>query len=387
MGLTSMLHRLAARHAHVLLVETPGHWLTRVAAEHHLLDRGWRLAQSPADADVLAVCGTPGVELATVADRLWQQMPGPRVRIGIESPEQVRHALDIAEADLRDITRQQTDSRVRRGGRGDQTRPDGHPTGGHGPHGDHAKGGDEHAGHAGHAGVAHGDMDMAPAGIPLANRGEDRDGLELDVLHVRLGPVLAYWPAGLVLRCTLSGDVIVDAQASLTDPSHRTPEHDSASRSGRLFAARRCDNAASLLALAGAHDAASGARQVRDILLDPDGAADAPARLARLTRTVRRSWLLRWSLRRLGSLSRSDLVNRDLPDTLEGDAHDRLLGMLDRASRAVAEESSHRATGQPTVPVEAVAELVRGWDLATARLIVASLDLDAAAPAREVSRV
>ncbi len=59
------------------------------------------------------------------------------------------------------------------------------------------------------------DMEMAPSGIPLAEGGEDRDGLEMDVLHLPLGPVLPHWPAGLVLRCALQGDVVVEATAEV----------------------------------------------------------------------------------------------------------------------------------------------------------------------------
>src|SRR5699024_11402590 len=78
---------------------------------------------------------------------------------------------------------------------------------GHGSHGgmDHSghgsHGGMDHSGHSGHGG--HGGMDMAPEGISLAQGGQDRDGLEMDVLHLPLGPVLPFWPAGLVLtaRC------------------------------------------------------------------------------------------------------------------------------------------------------------------------------------------
>ena len=64
-----------------------------------------------------------------------------------------------------------------------------------------------------HGGIDHGGMDMArPGGSPLPREGDDdRDGLEMDVLHVPLGPVLPHWPAGLVVWCVLQGDVIVSA--------------------------------------------------------------------------------------------------------------------------------------------------------------------------------
>src|SRR5699024_755889 len=72
-----------------------------------------------------------------------------------------------------------------------------------------------HESHEGHGG--HGGMDMAPGGIPLAQGGDDRHGLEMDVLHLALGPVLPFWPAGLVLRCSLQGDVVVGAEAAVID--------------------------------------------------------------------------------------------------------------------------------------------------------------------------
>lgn len=406
MGLSGALSRLAVRHAHVLLVEVPGHWLTRVAVERQVLDRGLRLALSPADADVLAVCGPPGPELAELVDRLWDELPGPRARMAIDSPEAVSAALAAAEAALLDTARQRADSRDRKAtpGHGGMThgghRGDEHADHGGMDHGEHP--GMEHAGHdameqaghaevghdqhggmthggMGHAGMDHGGMEMAPAGIPLAEGGEDRDGLEMDVLHVRLGPVLPYWPAGLVLRCALLGDVITDAESRVIDAGH---DREPAGEHGH--AARRCDNAAKLLALAGWEDAAARARRIRDALLRGDTTA-ATAELDRLRRTVRRSWLLRWSLRRVGPLTGPHLMHRGLPDRLGGDARDRLLAMLDTAADSI----GGRAAPEPphAVPVEAVADLVRGWDLATARLIVASLDLEPWPADREVSHV
>jgi hypothetical protein len=52
---------------------------------------------------------------------------------------------------------------------------------------------------AGHHDMGEVDMGM-PGGLPMAERGEDRDRLKLDRLHVPLGPVLPDWPAGLLVR-------------------------------------------------------------------------------------------------------------------------------------------------------------------------------------------
>jgi hypothetical protein len=488
MGLKPALARIATRHAHVLIVEVPGHWLTRVAVERNALARGWRLALSPADADVLAVCGTPGPTLTQAVSLLWNQMPGPRTRIDIASADAALPALDAAAADLLDTDRQQADSRdrphaARQEASREPTRAQQHTRQEHGRHGgqhphagqpgtpsdrrhdpdqkddterghphehDHAMqsthadgnradqrvtdertadqrgldhGAHPHsergepgshdemaqAGHAGHdemthagpsgemahrghgshgamshAGMGHGHMDMAPGGIPLARGGEDRDGLEMDLLHIRLGPVLAYWPAGLILRCTLQGDVIANAETTFADPHHTPATTDSTGEDPRLFAARRCDNAASLLALAGWEDAATRARGLRDMLLgEHDGPADVVADLDRLRRQVRRSWLLRWSLRRVGRLNPRDLTRTHLPSHLQGDCRDRLLTMLDRAAACVAGGS--RPDRLIATPAEAITELVRGWDLATARLIIASLDLDPRLADRELT--
>ncbi|WP_433319866.1 hypothetical protein [Micromonospora chersina] len=529
MGLSEALGRIAVRHAHVLVAEVPGHWATRAAVERHVLARGWRLALSPADADILAVCGPSPPHLAEPLYRLWEEMPGPRARIEVESPQAVQPALVAAEEELLDLNRQRADSQGRssdQAATGDAHPGDQHAHAQHAPHdraehdvadsapeprrgdgehagasheppaehrtdaasgainedahtggpthdahgraghqepphgsGEHAEGGgrgqsdhrhtghgdhmstgrqvgdgaahsghedmpsdghgdmnhSEHAAHAGsehahhedmghgamthaghggmdhggmgHGGMAHEGMDMAPGGIPLASGGEDRDGLEMDLLHLRLGPVLAYWPAGLVLRCTLQGDVIVDAETSLVAADDPTADAElrHGSEDARRFAARRCDNAASLLRLAGWDDAADRARRIRDALLFADDLDGPAGQLHRLRRMVGRSWWLRRSLRRVGPLDTHELARRALPAAMTGDVRDRLLGMLDRAAHTIGDQ-------QPTgpsrgVPVDAIPDLVRGWDLATARLIVASLDLDPLAADREVSHV
>lgn len=50
-----------------------------------------------------------------------------------------------------------------------------------------------------------------PYGRPMAERADDRDGLSLDQLHVRIGPLLAAFPPGLTLDLKLQGDVIQEA--------------------------------------------------------------------------------------------------------------------------------------------------------------------------------
>ena len=425
MGLSGALARLAVRATRVLVVEVPGHWATRMEVEHQLLRRGWRPAWTPADADVLAVCGVPGPELSELVDRLWEQMPGPRVRADITSPGTVGSALDAAAALLLDTPHHRTDAQERaqepeipedadHGGHGgmdhgemdhgemdhgemdhgemdhgemdhgemDHGEMD-HGEMDHGGHGgmDHSgHGGMDHGGmdhgemdHGGHGGMdhsGHGGMDMAPGGIALAGGGEDRDGLEMDVLHLPLGPVLPFWPAGLVLRCSLQGDVVVDAEASVVDGAGAGGPGPGPAPAAVVW----CDQVMALLALAGVEDAAACARRARDALLcgDEDAARDA---VERLDRTVRRSWLLRSSLRGVLLLDRAGLERHGLPEHCRGDAHDRLLSRVERI-RAEAGGTEPTPAEDGGVPWAVVPDLVTGLELASVRLAVASLDLD-----------
>jgi hypothetical protein len=50
-----------------------------------------------------------------------------------------------------------------------------------------------------------------PYGRPMAERADDRDGLKLDYLPVRVGPLFSAFPAGLGLDLKLQGDVIQEA--------------------------------------------------------------------------------------------------------------------------------------------------------------------------------
>ncbi|WP_282957487.1 hypothetical protein [Kocuria rosea] len=409
MGLNELLARFAVRAAQVLVVEVPGHWDARMELEQQMLRRGWRPAWTPADADVLAVCGVPGPELSELVDRLWEQMPGPRVRADITSPGGAGPALDDAAALLLDTPHHRTDARERpqepeipedvdHGGHGgmdhggmdhgemdhgemdhgemdhgemDHGEMD-HGEMDHGEmdHGEMDHGEMDHGGHGGMDHSGHGGMDMAPGGIPLAEGGEDRDGLEMDVLHLPLGPVLPFWPAGLVLRCSLQGDVVVDADASVVDGAGAGGPGPGPAPAAVVW----CDQVVALLALAGAEDAASGARRARDALLHGDrGAARAAAE--RLHRTIRGSRLLRWSLRGVLPLDPSALEHHGLPRHCLGDAHDRLLSRVERI-RAEAGGAVPVPVEDAAVPWAVLPELVTGLELGSVRLAVASLDLD-----------
>lgn len=360
MGLTEALTRAAARHTHVLVVEVPGWWRTRVAVEHAVLSRGWILASSAADADVLVVCGDAGPGLAEAVEQVWHQMPGPRVRVHVRQYGDAGARLDQAHRDLLDTDHHRHDAHERR------VAPDLLADGGD----EEAHGGHEGMDHGGHEGMDHGDMDMSPAGIPLAEGGVDRDGLEMDVLRVRLGPVLPHWPAGLVLRCALQGDVVTEARAELVDGGH---PHER----GAWPLARRLDNLSSLLSLAGWDDASAEARRLRDAAVQ-GGVALAAGQVERLRRKIRRSRTMRWSLRGLRPLSEEEARHLCLPAAAVGDSYDRLIGMVDRAADEARGEAAAGASMRhphPAAAADGLGRLVAGLDLATLRLVVASLDL------------
>ena len=395
MGLTRILAHLAVNSARVLIVEAPGHWLTRVELEQQMLLRGWCAAWTPADADVLAVCGVPGPELVELAQRLWEQMPGPRVRVDVASSAVVGSALEDAAALLLDTPYHRADARERAQ---EPRLPEDHGQMGHEgmnhegmDHGGHEGMNHEGMDHGGHEGMnheamdhegmdhaghgGHGGMDMAPAGIALAQGGQDRDGLEMDVLHLPLGPVLPFWPAGLVLCCSLQGDVVVDAAASVVDGAGQAAGSKEPQAPPVPASAVRCDGVMALLALAGADDAAARARRARDALVRGDQGAARDV-VERLHRTVRRSWLLRWSLRGVLVLDPSDLARHGLPEGCRGDAHDRLSSMVEGLRSEVCGGAVPAAVESGAVPWERMPHLVTGLELATVRLAVASLNLE-----------
>lgn len=351
MGLTHRFATLAVGTTHVLVVEAPGGWRTRVAVEHEVARRGWQLAMSAADADALVVAGRPGPQLPARVETVWDQLPGPRSR-GIAAGNDsgaVVAVLDAVEAELLDTVEQIRDARGR-----DGFDPKNMPA----PDSD-----DDDADND--------DMDkgMAPSGIPLAESGQDRDGLEMDELHVSLGPILPFWPAGLVLRTTLQGDVVVAADARVLDVGHESPVDLHAHERAALC----CDQLAALLGLAGWADGRAAAVRVRDVLIADRGTESATRLLDGLHRSVSRRRLLRWSLRGIGNLPSGD-DPEDVHSSRTGDVHDRLLTLIDWARSDLAGTERHE---MPLPQLLDLAEqLVHGLDLAAARLVVASLAID-----------
>ena len=361
--------------------------------EADIARRGWMPALSPADADVLVVCGVPGLEFESVRDRIWSQLPGPRARADLIAADSVSAALDSAAERLIDTAWQVDDARNRdrKGSRAAHGHPpESQPHAGAMPM---AVPMPEDSGHAGMDMSAHNGMDMSghegmdmdmasPGGIPLASGGDDRDGLEMDVLNVPFGPVLSHWPAGLVMRCVLHGDVIVTAQVHLLGAGANPPGDSEPDGEARSRAIRLCDDAFTLLSLAGWPSGASAAVRARNELLRGGALAESAIALARLRRRVTRSWLLRWSLSGIRTAGSSAMHAQDAHDPDAGDIRHRLIEWLTEAEgicqSEVVSTSGHERHEQALL-LSAIPGLVEGMDVASARLAIAGLGLHTAA--------
>ncbi|MEU0686087.1 hypothetical protein [Streptomyces uncialis] len=407
---------MAVRSPVALPVVLPGATEPRLGVEAELRRRGWETAEAPAAADLLVVCGSPSPEEDRRLDTLLRTMSRPAARVDVTRPADAARALDEGFAVLR------------AGAASRSASPEGHENAvggeheahpgkgsasagpGHGPHHEHEEpghpghdetGGHGHSGHEGHT------MSTV-AGLPMADRAADRDGLSLDRLNLPLGPVLPDWPAGLILRCALQGDIVQEVRVDrLPGPPDGTSFwNEPWSRAARgepvergVAARRRCaahlDSLGRLLSLAGRSDTAGRLRRLRDDVLAgaPSGHCGEPLRA--LTERVERSRTLRWGLAGLGRLPAERARRRGVTGPAleaDGDAHDRLLSWSREARRAVRDLDDRRPlpTGRligprgtvgGTVPpsqalLDVLPELLTGTELGCARLVVASLDPD-----------
>lgn len=220
-----------------------------------------------------------------------------------------------------------------------------------------ATGGDQHTG------------EHTTSNPPMADRAPDRDGLALDVLNVPLGPVLPYWPDGLRLRAVVQGDVIQDVAVDMVGASDRDESFwEPAERRG----ARRLHAIGRLLGTAGWHGMALRCQRLRDDWLrdrrPPDG-------VHTVLNAMWRNRLLRTVLTGVGPMAGGDAWRRlrdwcaDVTDT-----------MAAVPEHAVAQPDTERA-------LELLPGLLAGEELAMARLVVASLDIDLAEVQSERTRV
>lgn len=397
MGVTTAVRRFAAGVPHALVAEVPGGTAARLAVEQVLRRWGWVQAPGPADADVLAVVGSAGPRWTSFVDQLWGQVPHPRARVHVGNATEAGTALERAAGLLADGGEE---SRVGEGGSARRGR-DG------AGHAEHGRPDDQSPGHEHHGG---GGMEM-PGGVPMADRGPDRDGLMLDQLHVSLGPVLPDWPAGLVLHTTLQGDVLQEARVEVVrehgdsadfwnEPWRRAAAGEAVTvgEAARRRAAAHLDSLAKLLAVAGWADAALRARRSRDDVLSGVRADVVAPRARRWARRLRRSRTLRWLTGGLGTLpmGAAEAAGVTGPALTAcragGDVRARWQTWLDEVERSLPEiddttplaavDSGPRGrlgTGEGSAALlEVLPELVEGAELAGARLIVASVDPDIA---------
>jgi len=379
--LTGWLARLACRRPHLLLAEVPGSRGVRVAVEQHARTQGWVVAQSPADADLLVVCGRPGDELAFAVEVAWEAMAVPRARVELTGQAAVAAALASAVDRLADVDAQRQEAAAR----ADSPPPvlAAHDSAAQGAGDSHQDG--EAPGDMDHAEMGHdtGDMDMdmdmdMPGGLVMADRAPDRDGLQLDVLHLRLGPFLPCWPAGLVLDVVLQGDVVQSSTVAVlgAEQGPATPGTDTPAQR----AADHLDSAARLLELSGWQAAADRARLVRDEVPGVAQPADLLSRLEQLADRVGRSRSLHWSLRDLGLVTDSHAALLGIGGPAQragGDVRDRLLQWLQEAQDQLTGERVAEPSPAGAI-IQALPGLVQGLELAGVRLVVASLDPDLA---------
>lgn len=374
-GTTRALLRAGARRPHVLVAAMPGGTAVRLAVEEQVRRRGWPVASGPADADIVAVAGAPDRSMAEVVDRVWRDIPAPRVRAVITHAEAAAEALTAAQRDLaaydepslRDLGDRDASDRDRS---------------------------DRGAGRAG---------EEEP---PMADRGDDRDGLKLDELHVPIGPILPGWPAGLVAWLTLQGDVITDArmdwfataaESYWTGPWRRAAAGAAVSvaEAARRRVAAHLDSLGRLLLVAGWDDAVTRAHRLREETLAGAPASRLRPALRRFCRRVERSRTLRWLTEGLGVLTADDAIAAGIAGPVlraGGDVAARYRAWCAETIE-IAQALDDRSPLDPAVlepprgrpssgesPSEhllaALPRLIAGSELAAARLIVASLDPD-----------
>ncbi|GAA0491509.1 hypothetical protein [Streptomyces olivaceiscleroticus] len=399
MDVRGAVRRVLAGSPPVLLVTLPGATAERLAVEAGLRERGWPSAESPAAAAALVVAGEPPGPHVEWLGALWSGMPRPKAYVTVAGAAESGRALDA-------VPRLLIAEPL---GAGPQPGP---------PHGvvsrpeDHEVP-ESHGGHADHGGH-HGGL---VAGLPMAERADDRDGLRLDQLHLSLGPALPDWPAGLVVDVALQGDVIQHAEVRpvpggppaqcsfWNEPWQRAARGEPVTRGAaeRRRCAAHLDSVGRFLAVAGWPGPAARARRLRDAVLGGAGREELVGEVRPLVRQVGGSRTLRRLTTGIGSLpaARAKSVGVTGPAFVaDGDAHARVrvwLKEIERSlsgledARALAVDAESAESAESTVGprgrcdglmspsqalLDALPGLLRGAEFACARLIVASLDPD-----------
>jgi hypothetical protein len=345
MGLSDRLAALGLSRPHVLVVPVPGWQALRIRGEDAVERSGAVLAVGPADADVLLVAGPPGPGLQVALDRVWDQLPGPRARATLQGRGEIDEQLFGGIDRLRNVARQRGEAAGRPPW---AARPD-EPS---------------DAGDSGEMG----EMDMAmPGGLMMAERAPDRDGLKLDVLELPLGPVLRGWPAGLVIRTQLQGDLIQQARPELLD-ADQLPAGGAVPLSPVI---RALDATARLLEVADWPHAATQARRLRSDAAREPMHPQLANRVLALRRRLARSVALRWRGDGVG------IVSGQAPQGTSGDVTARVNRWLATASEGLTADGPVDPPDPSAMSdlLDLTCRLIEGTELGAARLIVASMDL------------
>lgn len=149
------------------------------------------LAPTPRHATVLLIAGSIADGHRDALDRVHDQMPHPRAVVMWDDPTRGPDTVDVALRAILDRAAQLgSDPTTSSPDRLDDVEPN--EWRGLGPFG---QGGE-------------GMMGGTPYGRPMAMTADDRDGLSLDQLRLRLGPFLTQFPGGLDVEVMMQGDVI-----------------------------------------------------------------------------------------------------------------------------------------------------------------------------------
>jgi len=89
-----------------LLLEAPGETVLRIAAEAVLAAGGGVIAETPASANALVLCGEMPERYDDLVERLWQQMPYPKTRVELSAVSTVSAAVDAGARRIRDLPAQ-----------------------------------------------------------------------------------------------------------------------------------------------------------------------------------------------------------------------------------------------------------------------------------------
>lgn len=175
----------------------------RAAVRELRLDPRVEVVDSPRHATILLVAGALPGPLHESARRVHDQLPHPRASVwwplGATEAPPLPNAVTVA-ADRRVVeVLAEVHAAVVTGTRDSATTllESSNPTEWQG-RGDHGQGGE-------------GMMGGVPYGRAMAMTADDRDGLTLDQLSLRVGPFLPWLPPGLILDVALQGDVLQQA--------------------------------------------------------------------------------------------------------------------------------------------------------------------------------